>query len=495
MAYDAGKVIPVGVLIQIPSPVALMRGKDHQIEIANPDFLKLTGFDDITGRSAREVFNGPDAADFLSLLDRVALTGVTSSVSEMPFTFKQGIHDGRHAYLNIEVQTCLTSPQEPTRLLVFAVDVSEHVQTRRRLELANAEITRLFNAVNEGFFSRDVVNNKYIHLSVGCQKIYGYPLEDFYSHTMLWYDVIHPDDKQRALADEVFLRAGKSTITEYRIIRKDGTVRWIELKVVPFMIDGELMRVEGIVTDITDRKHATEEREKMTADLIQRNIELKQFSYIISHNLRSPISKLLGLTTLVNNENNSKKFNEDLIRYIKVEAENLDNVVKDLNTIISDGELGSKVKRELIVFDTEIGLIQHVLENEIMESNTLIESDFTACSSIISVKSFVYSILFNLISNAIKYRSPKRQLRIKISTAVEKSNICLSVEDNGIGIDLERYGNQVFGLYNRFHSGDIPGKGMGLNLVKTQATTLGGWVAIESQPDVGTAFKVYIPAR
>lgn len=618
MANEIENQHNINLLMQVPSPIAVVQGPDHLVRMANFQFLELTGKQDIVGRKASEIFQGPDAVSFLELLDKVYITRNRFTANEMSFTLGHTKDNVARIVTNIVLQPCKIIKNIVQEILIFVVDVTEQVLARKKLELAHQEITQLFNTVNEGFFSRDVLRNEYIHLSVGCQKIYGYSIDDFFNNSGLWFDVIHPDDRAIVLRDDVLLNEGKQTISEYRIIRSDGSIRWIEIKVVPFIVNGTLTRVEGIVNDITERKHAQlavekekelsqsiinslpgifyslgneghflywnknleliseytsdeiskirfldlvceedrpsvfrkveeifkvgsgeidtflltksekqmpyyfngravsfagktcifgmglditerkkaeEERSKMTADLVQRNLELKQFSYIISHNLRSPIAKILGLTSLFENEVNGNEFNQQLIKYVRNEATNLDNVVKDLNTILSNGDQGIKAKKEEIVFSVELELIKHVLDVEIADSQAIITSDFAGNERIESVRSFIYSIMFNLLSNAIKYRSKKRRLTIHVKSSVKGTNLCLSVKDNGMGIDLKKYGDQVFGLYNRFHSQGIPGKGMGLNLVKTQAESLGGWVQIESHPDVGSIFTVYIPMQ
>jgi signal transduction histidine kinase len=101
--------------------------------------------------------------------------------------------------------------------------------------------------------------------------------------------------------------------------------------------------------------------------------------------------------------------------------------------------------------------------------------------------------MYNLFSNAIKYRDPTRPLIIQIESGQEEQFICLSFQDNGLGIDLQKFGDKIFGLYNRFHTGVVPGKGIGLNLIKTQVETLGGKIELNSKPGEGCLFKVYFP--
>lgn len=124
------------------------------------------------------------------------------------------------------------------------------------LKNTHQELSRIFNQVNEGFFTRDVVESKYIHMSVGCEKIYGYSIAEFFANNMLWSQVIHPDDK--SITDDVFesLSKGIPVTSAYRIIHKDTSTRWIEVKALPVTANGKLIRVDGVVNDITARKQA-----------------------------------------------------------------------------------------------------------------------------------------------------------------------------------------------------------------------------------------------
>jgi signal transduction histidine kinase len=110
-----------------------------------------------------------------------------------------------------------------------------------------------------------------------------------------------------------------------------------------------------------------------------------------------------------------------------------------------------------------------------------------------SHKAYLFSILYNLISNAIKYRSPDRPLQISLKCFwTPKRGTCISCSDNGRGMDLKTAGKNLFKLYKRFHPG-IPGRGIGLYLVKTHIETLGGEIEVDSAPEKGTRFLIYLP--
>ncbi|MEP7142084.1 MAG: PAS domain S-box protein [Ferruginibacter sp.] len=144
------------------------------------------------------------------------------------------------------------------------------------LKNANNELSRIFNQVNEGFFVKDIIGDRYIQMSVGCEKIYGYSIGDFYANSLLWFQVIHPDDRVLIDEENELLNNGVKTKSAYRIILKDKTTRWIEVKAIPVIVQGRLTRVEGVVNDITERKNAEKlliEREAKYRSFFENNID------------------------------------------------------------------------------------------------------------------------------------------------------------------------------------------------------------------------------
>ncbi len=256
----------------------------------------------------------------------------------------------------------------------------------------------------------------------------------------------------------------------------------------PISENNKVIGLSCFAADITERKKSEWETINLLNSVQRKNNDFQQFSYIVSHNLRSPITKIQGLVSILDGESEENKV---LLEQLAVEATHLDDVVKDINTIVS-ARRSEKEKFTTVVFETELKLITDVLQQEIIKSGAIITSDFKEVPQIHTIKSYLYSILYNLISNAIKYRQPEAALRIDIKTTTDQEFVCLSVKDNGMGMDLVRNSKNVFGLYKRFHEGTIPGKGIGLHLVKTHAESLGGRVEIESIVNEGTTFNVYI---
>jgi two-component system, sensor histidine kinase LadS len=224
--------------------------------------------------------------------------------------------------------------------------------------------------------------------------------------------------------------------------------------------------------------------------LIWQNKNLEEFAYVVSHNLRSPVSSLLGLTQLAKTHPDEPETIRDILEKISTVSHSLDQVIKDLNTALTVQQKQT-LNKEAIDLIELLHEIQNILQPELEHC----EVDFKTTlevNALVSVRSYLHNILYNLVHNAIKYRHPDRKPSISISSRLTDEGVQLQVEDNGLGLDAERIGEKLFGLYQRFHL-HVPGKGIGLYLVKSQVEALGGSITVRSKPDEGSTFTVLLP--
>ncbi len=234
----------------------------------------------------------------------------------------------------------------------------------------------------------------------------------------------------------------------------------------------------------------TQQLQETNQELINYNGQLEQFAFITAHNLRAPIARLLGLTNIFDTENLANEFNATVIDKIHITSENLDAVIKDLNLIL-EIKKGHREKGS-INLQERLAKVLQILETPIKESQAEITADFSEVGEVVAIGAYIDSILYNLLSNAIKYKAMDRKPIIYIRAFIESKNlICLSIADDGLGIDLGNYGEKIFGMYKRFHL-HVDGKGLGLYLTKTQVEAMGGEIKIESKLNEGTTFKILL---
>ena len=233
----------------------------------------------------------------------------------------------------------------------------------------------------------------------------------------------------------------------------------------------------------------TRDLKQTNLELIEQNTRLEQFGFIISHNLRAPMARLVGLSTILGFTNDSRETSEIVSLMVK-STQDLDQVIKDLTLILGIQKMNTKVLSE-ITLEELLQKVVATLEPEIIETKAKILSDFTNLNDVTSLPPYVESIFYNLLSNSIKYRHPARSPVIQVrSNAVDGYHL-ITFEDNGLGIDVERHKENLFNLYKRFHF-HTEGKGMGLYLVKTQLTALGGRIEVNSRVNEGTRFSIYL---
>lgn len=265
-------------------------------------------------------------------------------------------------------------------------------------------------------------------------------------------------------------------------------------------LNKELKRQQENVLSLKDNLERTVEKRtdelKQTIDqLTEQNQDLQQFSYIISHNIRSPIARIAGLIDIIKIENSAtKSINEEVIMHLDKAVISLDTVIRDLNQILSIRK-GINKSKEMITFQEVFDWVTLTLENEIALAGAKIHQDFSQYPGVYSIKAYLQSIMYNLISNAIKYRRTDIDSEIQVISYRSGDYICLEVKDNGIGIDLQAIDPyKIFGLYQRMHT-HVEGKGLGLYLVKSQVESLNGKIELESELMKGSKFSVYLPAH
>jgi PAS domain S-box-containing protein len=361
-------------------------------------------------------------------------------------------------------------------------DITDRVESQRKLEVAHERLNTLVTNMKEVFFSRDIINNRFELISSSCEEVYGYTPDEMRENPDIWKQMVHPEDLPVLIANEPLVKAGQKITTEYRVIRKDKKVIWLEVKLIPILdADGRLVRMDGSATDISKRRDAERKlQEKMN--------ELNTFTYKASHDLRAPLTSMLGLVGVARQEAQVP----NVIRYldmIRDSAQKMDELLKDLMSVAmtSQGEINpTRIDLNALVKETlaSIKFLPGFSEVEI-------EIDIRVTRDFFTDRVLLQSILANLFSNAIKYRNPLRPSKVWITVAEDEQGVQITVRDNGIGIPGALQ-PKVFDMF--FRATELStGSGLGLYIVKTGVEKLQGKITMSSEEKMETTFTILLP--
>lgn len=373
-------------------------------------------------------------------------------------------------------------------------DITKEENYYSQLAEANMRYEYLSKATHEMIWELEV-STGVIKLSGAYKEILGHEYDDNRSNMDEWKSILDPADMDRVLSSvNAALENDKEKYWEcgYRIFRRDGITSDVFSKGY-IIYDEEKntpVKIIGSTQDVTEMKKIQNEKDKVLSDLVNRNKMLEQFTFMVSHNLRAPIANMLGVSKILEDKELEESVKEQMLDLNLKSVHRLNEVVGDMNEILSirKNKIAKKEKVEFQNILNEIVEIELGSMTEVDYNDLKILTDFDNAGSINSIRSYMYGIFQNLISNSIKYRSKKDSF-IKITSDEDEKNVYLTFEDNGIGIDLGRNKNKIFGLYNRFHT-EKEGKGMGLYMVKSHVEELDGEIKVESEVGKGTKFSI-----
>ncbi|MBC7486764.1 MAG: HAMP domain-containing histidine kinase [Cytophagaceae bacterium] len=258
-------------------------------------------------------------------------------------------------------------------------------------------------------------------------------------------------------------------------------------KYYQLLTDSLVQKQEKLEEEVIKRIKSEEYTGKLFKDLSISYKNLEQFSYIVSHNIRSPLSNIKGFVSLYEANERSVQ-NDHVIENIRESAEHLDEIIMDLNVLLSAKNLLLENKRVIHLSDA-IKNVGISLAAEMQHSGAIIKEEFERDLNLVTIKTILHSILFNLFQNSIRHSKPDVYPEIIVTASKTKEYTEIRVSDNGIGIDLEKYNDRVFMLYHTF--GDkTEGRGIGLFLVRSNVEMLGGHISVESTMNEGTTFII-----
>jgi len=490
------------IVENIPNMIFVKRGKDLRFAALNKAGEQLLGIsrNDYIGKSDDDIFPAEQAAFFKQRDWEVFKSEDVVVIDEEPISTKNGIRWLRTKKIPVKDET-----GSPLYLVGISEDITEqkaqedkikqfYSELEQKVEKRTEELSkseRRFRALIEN--STDCISITNVALEViyeapAVARITGYGMDERTDRP--FFADIHPDDLKKCdkLYNEVIKNPDVPVFHQYRMLHKNGSYIWIEGTATNLLDDESVKAIVFNYRDVTERKIYEQERDLLIQQLTRHNQDLRQFSYITSHNLRAPLSNLLGLLGLIKYATIEDSSLKEIIEGFNVSANSLNDTLDDLLKVLYIKE-NTAIERENILVHHLFNKVRGQVANLIAKVEPEILVDIASDYTINFNRAYLESILLNLLTNAIKYRSGKRRLQIKIMLEDVDNKAVVTFEDNGIGIDLVQYKSKIFGLYQRFHT-NSDSKGLGLYLVKSQVEALGGSIEVESTVGSGTRFTL-----
>ena len=480
------------VVENIPSMVFAKDAAELRFVLFNKAGEELVGYshDDMIGKNDHDFFP-TEEADFFTDKDRRVLESrqLLDIAEESIQTRYRGVRT-----LHTSKVPILDEHGTPQYLLGISEDITERKEAERALAESEERFRQLADNIDEVFFLRTVEPFEFLYLSPAVEAVYGISSDEAYRDPMSFLALAHPEDLQR-VGEEVAgnaSRGGRGEL-EYRILRRDGDVRWVRVRTAPARIEeGKVTRIAGTVEDITDRKGAEialRDAEEAAARASQAKSE---FLSRTSHELRTPLNAVIGFS--------------ELLRLEGLDADQLDSVEhihkagRHLLTLINEVLDLSRIETGDMSLSVEPVAVGEV----IVEALDLVRPMATQAGVALGLNPLggrhyaradhhrLKQVVLNLLSNAIKYnrRGGAADVSLEITGADE---LRIDVTDTGRGIDPEQL-DRLFTPFDRLgaEGGDVEGTGLGLALSQQLTHAMGGRLEVTSLPGHGSTFSVVL---
>jgi PAS domain S-box-containing protein len=360
-------------------------------------------------------------------------------------------------------------------------------QQAKKIHDSEIEFKTLFDQAPLGIARVDGENGDFIAVNSEFCRIVGYAEDELTSSN--FQKITHPDDVEENVKCMQKLRDGSlhEAAIEKRYLHKTGRTVWVNLIVSKLWKSYESVGSNiAIIEDITDKKRAEEELKQSFQLVSDQNKRLLNFSYIVSHNLRSHTSNIQTISDFLESAE-TKEERDEMIDLLKKVSDSLNETMSNLNEVVS-------IRTNINLSTEHLNLFKYIEKSKSILSQQIAKQEATIQNLVpksIEVNynaAYLESILFNLISNAIRYSHKGRKPEIIIS--FDEQTNSLKIKDNGIGIDLKKNGEKLFGMYKTFNN-NPDSKGIGLFLVKNQVDAMGGTIKAESTLGEGTTFIIH----
>lgn len=367
-------------------------------------------------------------------------------------------------------------------------DINEQVTTETKIKQHQQLLTALIDNLPLNVFVKDLDSRKILvnkaecdYLEKSAKELIGKSDFDLYDKEVA--KISREEDLEVIRTLKPML--GKETIS----IKKDGkTTNFLTSKIPLFDLEGKISGLIGIGMDITAMKKKEDQLRNLINITSVQNKKLINFAHIVSHNLRSHSANFSMLLKFLSEEENETE-KAHIMDMLNQASDSLLETLENLNQVVDINTNVTLSKQPLNLCES-IDKVRQNLSAFLEKNKVKITNNIPQDTIVWSVPAYLDSIILNLVTNAVKYRSPERSPIITMDAKKRDKTLIFSVSDNGLGIDLERYGDKIFGMYKTFHN-KKDAKGLGLYIIRNQIEAMGGSITINSEVDKGATFNVY----
>jgi PAS domain S-box-containing protein len=395
--------------------------------------------------------------------------------------------DGVQKHINFRWNVMRGYEDNYSRVTVTTEDITQSKRQQDLLISSQEKISELVNAIDGVVWECKGIDFTPVFVSEKVNDILCYTPHEWLSCQHFWQELIHPDEKE-SIIEEFQNRCieGSNFSQEYRLKTKYNSFIWVRDYISVNYKNDTLHSVRGIMVDITKFKEIQSDLSRSHEILFKQNKRLLNFSHIVSHNLRSHSANILAISHLFEKSSSADEKEEYYSMIVEI-AQQLNHTLSNLNQLTHNDE------------NNEITAAEFNLKRSVDEAITVQKSTIQANGAqvynlvpdFMVIKfngAYLESIIYNLLSNALKFRDPNKVCVITFKAFKQENSIVMEISDNGLGIQLnEKNKDKVFHMHKVFHR-NISTSGLGLFMVKNQMEAMGGSIDVESEIGVGTKF-------
>ncbi len=369
-------------------------------------------------------------------------------------------------------------------------DITDLKEREMKFKIYEERFKFALEASAAGVWDWDLHTNKVFYSSES-MKILEQESLDIFDNPERWDKVVHPDDLKKYYSKIQDHFDNKTPFYEnyHRVLTSSGKYKWIldRGKVIERDNNGKPLRVIGTHTDISTQKEKELGLIKTMEKCNQKKNRLLNFSHIVSHNLNTQAGNIKSILDLIDTEEDWGT-NKEMLSYLRTVSNNLNETIFNLTELVQI-QNNSNIPIQSLELNFYLNKTFDLIRNLQNHTQVTIINDIPDGVFVDFNPAYLESVLLNFTTNAIKYSNPNKPIVIKYSFLLENGKKTLAISDNGLGIDLKKHGDSLFGMYKTFHK-HKDAHGLGLYITKNQIESMKGTVSVESEVGVGTTFKI-----